>query len=172
MSRSLSINLYLRYFSIAIYGKFDLYYLRLFRLLVCRLYNVCISVFLIVTVYYYWLLLNLCCKVIFLKSLFLCTFWRLKVLVLWRKTVQNLLIFVYLFCPKNSTTELTKTFITQEWLVAESCPTPCWIAFLMLYRLVYNIHSCFIEWILGWSACFWQCRKYFLSFLFQKINTC
>ena len=91
MSRSLSINLYLRYFSIAIYGKFDLYYLRLFRLLVCRLYNVCISVFLIVTVYYYWLLLNLCCKVIFLKSLFLCTFWRLKVLVLWRKTVQNLL---------------------------------------------------------------------------------
>ena len=28
------------------------------------------------------------------------------------------------FCPKNSTTDFTKTFITQEWLVVESCPTP------------------------------------------------
>ena len=32
MSRSFSINLYLRLFSIAIYGKFDSYYLLLFKL--------------------------------------------------------------------------------------------------------------------------------------------
>ena len=90
----------------------------------------------------------------FTQNRIFCTFWRLKILVLWRKIAQNLLIFVYLFCPKNSTTDFTKTFITQEWLVVESCPTPRWIAFLMLYRLVYNIRSHFNELILAWSAYF------------------
>ena len=36
-------------------------------------------------------------------------------------------IFLYLciyLCRKNSAIDFTKTFITQEWLVAESCPTP------------------------------------------------
>ena len=88
----------------------------------------------------------------FTQNCIFCTFWRLKILVLWRKIVQNLLIFVYLFCPKNSTTDFTKIFITEEWLVVESCPTPRWIAFLMLYRLVYNIRSHFNELILTWSA--------------------
>ena len=32
------------------------------------------------------------------------------------------------------------------------CPTPRWIAFLMLYRLVYNIRSHFNELILAWST--------------------
>ena len=32
---------------------------------------------------------------------FFFTFWRLKIHVLWRKIVENLLIFVYLFCQKN-----------------------------------------------------------------------
>ena len=80
------------------------------------------------------------------------TFWRLKILVLWRKLVENLLIFVYLFCPKNGAIDFTKTFITQEWLVVESCPAHCWIAFLMLYQLVHNIRSYFNELILAWSA--------------------
>ena len=79
------------------------------------------------------------------------TFWRLKILVLLWKIVQNLLIFVYLFWPKNSTIAFTKTFLTQEWWVVESYPTPCWIAFLMFYRLVYNIRSHFNEPILAWS---------------------
>ena len=39
------------------------------------------------------------------------------------KIVENL-FFVYLFCPKNVAIDFTKTFITQEWLVLESCPTP------------------------------------------------
>ena len=81
------------------------------------------------------------CVAILLKTVFCCTFWRQKILILRRKIVENLLIFVYLFCPKNSSINFTKTFITQEWLVGETCPTPRWIAFLMLYRLVYNIRS-------------------------------
>ena len=88
----------------------------------------------------------------FIENCIFCTFWRLKTLVLWRKTVQNLLIFVYLFCWKNSTVDSRKTSINQERLVVESCPTPRWIPFLMLYRLVYNIRSNFNELILAWRA--------------------
>ena len=88
----------------------------------------------------------------FTQNCILLYFLEEKILVLWRKIVENSLIFVYLFCPKNSAIDFTKTFITQEWLVAGSCPTPHWIAFLMLYRLVYNIRSHFNELILAWSA--------------------
>ena len=88
----------------------------------------------------------------FTQNCILLYFLEEKILVLWRKIVENSLIFVYLFCPKNSSIDFTKTFITQEWLVAESCPTPHWIAFLMLYRLVYNIRSHFNELILAWSV--------------------
>ena len=58
-------------------------------------------------------------------------------LALRRKNVQNL-IFVYLFFPKNSTTDYRKTFITLEWLTVDTCATPLWITFLMFYRLVCN----------------------------------
>ena len=113
-----------------------------------------------------------------------CTFWRLKTLVLWRKIVQNLLIFVYLFCPKNSTIDSRKTSITQERLFVESYQIPRWIVFLMLHRLVCNIRSYFNELVLAWSAylnirkfsflkykeLFWGFRflKYKKSFLFRK----
>ena len=69
----------------------------------------------------------------FTQNCIFCTFWMLKTLVLWRKIVENLLILVYLFCPKNGAIDFTKTSITQEWLVVESCLTPRWIKFLMLY---------------------------------------
>ena len=97
----------------------------------------------------------------FTQNCIFCTFWRLKILVLWRKIVENLLIFVYLFCPTNGAIDFTKTLITQERLVVESCPTPCWIAFLMFYRLVYNISSHFNELSLALSAYFIGnlCRK-------------
>ena len=62
---------------------------------------------------------------------------------MWQKIIQNLIIFVYLFCSNNNTIDFRKTFITQEWSVVENSPTPCWIA--MLYRLVYNICSHFNE---------------------------
>ena len=75
----------------------------------------------------------------FTQSCIFCTFWRLKILTLWRKIVQNLIMFVYLFCTKNNAIDFTKNFITQEWLVVESCPVPCWIEFLMLYQLVYTL---------------------------------
>ena len=118
---------------------------------VCRLYfyfgqvqnfgNIYIWMFLVtVKVSYFYLLLNMLYSH-FTQNCIFCTLWKLKILVLWRKIVQNLLIFVYLFSPKNSTTGFTKTFITQEWLVVESCLTQRWIAFLMPYRLVYAFIS-------------------------------
>ena len=58
-----------------------------------------------------------------LKTVFFCTFLRLKKIVLEQNIMQNLLLFVY-FCPKNSTVDSGKTSITQEWLVVESYPTP------------------------------------------------
>ena len=36
------------------------------------------------------------------KNCIFCTFWRLTILVLWWKIVQNLLVFLYFFCPKNN----------------------------------------------------------------------
>ena len=101
-----------------------------------------------------FLALVLCCLSMLLKTVFFVLFWRLKILVLWRKIVENLLIFVYLFCPKNGAIDFTKTFITQERLVVGICPTPRWIAMLMFYRLVYNICSHFNELILARSASF------------------
>ena len=88
----------------------------------------------------------------FTKNCMFCTFWRLKILVLWRKIVENLLIFMDLLCPKNNTIDFTKTFITRKCFVVESCPTPRWNAFLMLYRLVYDICSYFNDLILAWSS--------------------
>ena len=61
-------------------------------------------------------------------------------------------ICVFVLSPKNGAIDFTKTFITQERLVVENCPTPRWIAFLMLYRLVYNIRCHFNELSLAWSA--------------------
>ena len=77
-----------------------------------------------------------------------CIFWYF----LEAKIVQNLLILVYLLCPKSSPVGFRKTFITQDWLVVKSCPTPCLIAFLMLYWLVHNIRSHFNELNLAWSV--------------------
>ena len=54
------------------------------------------------------------------------TFWRLKFLVLWRKIVQNLLMFVYLLYPN--------------------------LCILMLCRLVHNMRSHFNELILAWKT--------------------
>ena len=95
------------------------------------------------------------------NCIFFGTFWRLKTLVLWRKFFHNLLIFAYLFCSKNKTIDSGKTSITLAWLVVESCPTPRWITFLMLYRLMYNIRSYFNDLILAWSTywdSFWQLK--------------
>ena len=63
------------------------------------------------------------------------------------KNVTQLLNMI--FCPKNSIIDFRKTFITQEWLVVESCPTPLCVAFLMLYRLVQNTRSHFNKLILA-----------------------
>ena len=84
----------------------------------------------------------------FTQNCIFCTFWMLKTLVLWRKIVENLLILVYLFCPKNGAIDFTKTSITQKWLVVESCPIPRWIAFLMFqYTLSFQWIKFGLKWL-------------------------
>ena len=62
---------------------------------------------------YVQFLLNIYCIVILPKTVFSCSFWRLKTLVLRRKIVQNILIFVNSFFPKNSAIDFTKSFRFQ-----------------------------------------------------------
>ena len=74
-----------------------------------------------------------------LLKLFLLYFLEDINLALRQKNVQNLLMFVYLFFPKNRATDSKKSSITLKWLVVDSCPTPHWIAFLMHCRFVCSI---------------------------------
>ena len=67
------------------------------------------------------------------------------------KNVESSYICVFILTKKRRDW-FPKTFITQEWLVVESFPSPRWIAFSMFYWLVYNIRSPFNELILAWSA--------------------
>ena len=48
---------------------------------------------------------------------------------------------MFSFYPKNCGTGSIKTFITQAWLIVESCPTPYWVTFLIFCRLVYDMPS-------------------------------
>ena len=50
---------------------------------------------------------------ILLENVFYGTFWRLETLVLWRTTVQKLLISAYLFGPENSRAGSRKTSVTR-----------------------------------------------------------
>ena len=85
----------------------------------------------------------------FTQNCIFCTFWSLKILVLWQKIIDNLLIFVYLLFPKNSTTNFTKTFITQEWLVVEKVARP-------IFELHFwcSIHWCTIYTVISMKQ-FW-----------------
>ena len=49
---------------------------------------------------------------IVIETLFFGTFWRVETLALWQKVVQNLLIFMFLFCPENSRAGSRKTSVT------------------------------------------------------------
>ena len=54
---------------------------------------------------------------------------------------KKLFKILFSFYPKPGRTGSRKTFITQTWLVTESCPTPHWITFLIFCRLVFDIPS-------------------------------
>ena len=88
---------------------------------------------------------------ILFETVFFSSFWRLWKLIFWPKLFQNL-IFVFSFYPKSSRTGSRKTSITPELLVVESCPTPCWVPFLIFCRLVYDILSHLNDPILDRSA--------------------
>ena len=93
----------------------------------------------------------------------------MKILVLSRKIIENLLIFMHSSFPKKCNICSRKTVITWERLVIGSCATTRWIAFSMLYRMVYKITSHWNAPILAWSACF--DRKYpFWTNLVQKVK--
>ena len=81
--------------------------------------------------------------------------------VLWRKIIQNLLTFTFIYVfisSKIRRTGFRKAPKGHECCVAESYPNPLWMAFLMLYctlsfqRLVYNIISHFKSLVLAWSG--------------------
>ena len=72
----------------------------------------------------------------FTKNCIFCTFWRLKTLVLWRENVQKSSFIFAFILSKKPQNWFHETFITQEWLVVESCLTPWWITYLMLYPLL------------------------------------
>ena len=58
----------------------------------------------------------------FTQNCIFCTFWRLKILALWRRIVENLRLFVYLFCAENDAINFTKALITQNvwsWKAAQ-----------------------------------------------------
>ena len=69
-------------------------------------------------------------------------------LALWQKTAEILLIFIIYFVQKIAEVVL-ENYISREWLVVKSNPTPHWIMFLMLHGSVYNIFShydCILAW--------------------------
>ena len=52
------------------------------------------------------------------------TFWRLKILVLWQKIAENLLIFVCLFFPKNGAIDFTKNLHNSRMVGRRKLPDP------------------------------------------------
>ena len=100
---------------------------------------------------YFYLLLNIHCTHCTQNCIF-CTFRRLKKTCFVTKNYSESSYICVFILSKSSLIDSSKTPITQEWLVVESCSTPLWIAFLMFNRLVYNIPSHFNELILVWSG--------------------
>ena len=62
-------------------------------------------------------------------------FWRKKPLFCDEKLFKIFLYFAFIL-SKHSTIDSRKTSMNQEWLVVESCLTPCWITFF----------KCSIDW--------------------------
>ena len=98
-------------------------------------------------------------------TVFFSSFWRLWKLIFFTKKIQNL-IFLFYFYPNNSRTGSTKTSITQELLVIESCPT----FFLIFCRLVYDISSHLNDHILAWSTSL-QVSHQSSKVSYQKVRT-
>ena len=67
------------------------------------------------------------------------------------KNVSKSYIYVF-FLSKNSRTGSSKTSVTQELSVIESCPTPGWVTFFIFYRLIFDISSHLNDMILAWST--------------------
>ena len=75
------------------------------------------------------------------RTVFFSSFWSFWKLIFWQKNFQNLIFLLFFLSKENSRAGSRKTSITQEMLVIERFPTFCWVTFLILYRLVYDISS-------------------------------
>lgn len=98
---------------------------------------------------------------VLLKTVFLNNFSSLSKLLYCDKK----LIKIYFLCIILSkiTTELVLEKVSnfRKWLMVESCPTACLIAFSMLYQLVYSILCYLNGLILEWSGHFEETKKVF-----------
>ena len=93
---------------------------------------------------------QICCKVILLKTVFCCTFWRLKILVLWQKIVENLLMLVHLFSPKKQHNWFYKNLHNLGMVGCRKLPDPSLNC--ICNALSIGVCSHFNELILAWSA--------------------
>ena len=66
----------------------------------------------------------ICCIAILLKTVFFCTFWRLKILILWRKIVQNFLIFVLFILSKKQYNWFYKNLHNSGMVGGRKLPDP------------------------------------------------
>ena len=113
------------------------------------------------------------CEIIFvifipvlLKMVSFYNFSSLSKLLYCDKKLLKIFLFLCIILSKI-TTELVLEKLSnfRKWLTVESCPTACWIAFSMLYQLVYSILSYLNGLILEWSGHFEETKKVFGSSL-------
>ena len=99
---------------------------------------------------------------VLLKTVFLNNFSSLSKLLYCDKKLIKIFLFLCIILSKI-TTELVLEKVSnfQKWLMVESCPTACLIAFSMLYQLVYSILCYLNGLILEWSGHFEETKKVF-----------
>ena len=86
----------------------------------------------------------ICCIAILLKTVFFCTFWRLKILVLWRKIVQNFLIFVLFILSKKQYNWFYKNLHNSGMVGGRKLPDPS-------LNRIFNALSIGVQYILSFQ---------------------
>ena len=74
--------------------------------------------------FYFYILLNIFCVAILLKTVFCCIFWRQKILILCWKIVANLLIFVYFPLSKKLRSWFHKNLHNSGMFGCRKLPDP------------------------------------------------
>ena len=74
--------------------------------------------------FYFYILLNIFCVAVLLKTVFCCIFWWQKILILCRKIVANLLIFVYFPLSKKRRSWFHKNLHNSGMFGCRKLPDP------------------------------------------------